>query len=68
MEIKRYWKLKGEALDRTLWRTCFEKRLWTCRKRLQDYYYDDDGIDICLDIIIEMEYFLGGTDGMFKFT
>jgi hypothetical protein len=24
---RRYWKLKEEALDRTLW-----KRLWTCRK------------------------------------
>jgi hypothetical protein len=22
-EKKRYWKLKEEALDRTLWRTCF---------------------------------------------
>jgi hypothetical protein len=25
-------KLKEEALDRTLWRTGFGKRLWTCRK------------------------------------
>jgi hypothetical protein len=22
-EKRRYWKLKGEALDRTVWRTCF---------------------------------------------
>jgi hypothetical protein len=30
-EKRRYWKLKEEALDRTLWRTRW-KRLRTCRK------------------------------------
>jgi hypothetical protein len=34
-EARRYWKLKEEAQDRTLWRTVW-KRLWTCRKT--DYY------------------------------
>jgi hypothetical protein len=32
-EMRRYWKLKKEALDHTLWRTCIGKRLWTCHKR-----------------------------------
>ena len=27
-----YWSLKKKALDRTVWRTRFWKRLWTCRK------------------------------------
>jgi hypothetical protein len=27
-----YWKLKEEALDRTLWRSRLRKDLWTCRK------------------------------------
>jgi len=31
-EKREYWKLKEEALDRTLWRTGFEKSLWTCRQ------------------------------------
>jgi hypothetical protein len=31
-EKTRYWKLKEEALDRTVWRTRFGKRLWTCHK------------------------------------
>jgi len=30
-----YCQLKEEALDRTMWRNCFGKRLWTCR--LTDY-------------------------------
>jgi hypothetical protein len=27
-----YSHLKEEALDRTIWRNCFGKRLWTCRQ------------------------------------
>jgi hypothetical protein len=30
-ETRRYWNFKGEALDRTLWRS-FVKRLWNFRK------------------------------------
>jgi hypothetical protein len=30
--IKGYWELKEEALDHTLWRTRFGKRLWICRE------------------------------------
>ena len=29
---RRYWNLKEEALGRTVWRTRFWKRLWTCCK------------------------------------
>ena len=28
-ETRRHWKLKEEALDRTVWRTRFARRLWT---------------------------------------
>jgi hypothetical protein len=31
-ERRGYCKLKKEALDCTLWRTCFWKMLWTCHK------------------------------------
>jgi hypothetical protein len=33
-EMRRYWKLKEEALDRTLWRTRFGRGYgpYTCRK------------------------------------
>jgi hypothetical protein len=31
-ESRGYWKLKDETLDRTVWRTRFWKRLWTCLK------------------------------------
>ena len=31
-EMRCYCKLKDGTLDRTLWRTRFEKRLWICRK------------------------------------
>jgi hypothetical protein len=30
-ETRGYWELKEEALDHTLWRTCFGKRLGICR-------------------------------------
>jgi hypothetical protein len=35
-EKRGYWELREEALDLTLWRTGFVKRLWTCLKRLQN--------------------------------
>jgi len=31
-EKRGYWKLREEALDRTLWRTRLFKRLWYCRE------------------------------------
>jgi len=31
-ETRGYWELKEEALDHTLWRTRFGKRLWICRE------------------------------------
>jgi len=31
-ERRGYSHLKEEALDRTMWRARFWKRLWTCRK------------------------------------
>jgi len=31
-ETRGYWELKDEALDHTLWRTRFGKRLWICRE------------------------------------
>ena len=38
---KSCWILKEETLDRTLWRTRFWKRLWTCRKtpRITSRYF-----------------------------
>jgi hypothetical protein len=41
-EKRRYWKLKEEALDRTLWKTGFGRALRTCRKtdyRMNEYYW-----------------------------
>jgi len=32
MENSVYWKLKEEALDRSVWRTHIWRRLWTCRQ------------------------------------
>ena len=31
-EMRGYSHLKEEALDRTVWRAHYGKRLWTCRK------------------------------------
>jgi hypothetical protein len=46
LEVER-GSTRSHSVENLLW-----KRLWTCRKRLQDY---DDVIDNCLDVIIEVE-------------
>jgi len=41
-ETRGYWEFKEEALDHTLWRTRFGKRLWNCRET--DYRMDEFGM------------------------
>jgi hypothetical protein len=61
-EKKRYWKLKEEALDRTLSRTRFWKRLWTCRKtdyrmnEMHNYVYIHVCIYVCMNAIHSWPY------------
>jgi hypothetical protein len=31
-KTRRYWKMKEEVLDCTVWRTHFGKKLWICHK------------------------------------
>jgi hypothetical protein len=56
-EKRRYWKLKEEALDRTLWRTRW-KRLRTCRKA--DYRMNEiiwkDVLMLCIELCPQHEY------------
>jgi hypothetical protein len=41
-----FWKLKGEGLDHTLWRTRFGRGLWICRKT----YCSVNELRICLKL------------------